>query len=208
MEPSNLSSFLFASLACDGFIRKQVYYFGFQYSQNCNFLPNLIKFVHLDKTNSMRSKEIRITYEEFERSEIDDKGIQELLTKAEKAADQAYAPFSGFHVGVAIELANGLIFSANNQENKAYPSGLCAERVGLFFVQANYPDTPIRRMMLVAKYNQEVTDEPVFPCGACRQVMVESAERQETPYELWMAGKNRILRIDSPDHLLPLKFLL
>jgi cytidine deaminase len=127
---------------------------------------------------------------------------------AGEAADHAYAPFSGFHVGVAIELADGRIFTANNQENKAYPSGLCAERVGLFYVQSNYPDIPIRRMVLLGKHEDQLTDEPVFPCGACRQVMVESAERQPVPFEIWMAGSKRTLRVESPDHLLPLKFLL
>ncbi|MFA5815133.1 MAG: cytidine deaminase [Bacteroidales bacterium] len=156
----------------------------------------------------MQSKEIRIPYDEFNGSENLVPGISELIHKADEAADKAYAPFSGFHVGVAIELEDGLVFTANNQENKAYPSGLCAERVGLFFVQANYPNTAIRRMVLVAKHDGQLTEEPVFPCGACRQVMVESIERQEVPFEFWMAGKNRILRIDSPDHLLPLKFLL
>ena len=156
----------------------------------------------------MKSKEIRIPYDEFSGSENLDPGISELMVKAAESADKAYAPFSCFHVGVAIELVNGLVFTANNQENKAYPSGLCAERVGLFFVQANYPDTAVRRILLVAKQDGQLTDEPVFPCGACRQVMVESIERQEVSFEIWLAGKKRILRIDSPDHLLPLKFLL
>ena len=156
----------------------------------------------------MQSREILISYDEFDGSENPGPGISELINRADQAADKAYAPFSGFHVGVAIELADGLIFTANNQENKAYPSGLCAERVGLFFVQANYPDTPIRRMALLAKQDGRRTEEPVFPCGACRQVMVESAERQEVPFEIWIAGKNRILWMHSPDHLLPLKFLL
>jgi cytidine deaminase len=111
-------------------------------------------------------------------------------------------------VGVAIELENGMVFTSNNQENKAYPSGLCAERVGLFYVQANYPGTAITRMVLAAKQNGEMTGEPVYPCGACRQVMVESAERQNVPFEIWMAGKNRVLRIVNADYLLPLKFLL
>jgi len=155
----------------------------------------------------MQSKEIRIPYDEFSGSENLEPGIQELIAQAEVAAGKAYAPFSGFHVGVALELENGMVFTSSNQENKAYPSGLCAERVGLFFVQANYPETPIRRMVLVAKNGDQLTDEPVFPCGACRQVMIESIERQEVPFELWMAGKNRVLRMDTPDHLLPLKFL-
>ena len=155
----------------------------------------------------MESREIRITYNEYQTREITDPRLSELISMAGKAADLAYAPFSGFHVGTAIELADGRIFTSNNQENKAYPSGLCAERVGLFFVQANHPDVPIRRMVLLAKHGNELTNEPVFPCGACRQVMVESSDRQAYPFEIWMAGKNRVIRVASPDHLLPLKFL-
>ena len=156
----------------------------------------------------MLTREIRIPFEEYLPEDAIDPVVSELIRRADQAADLAYAPFSGFHVGVAIELADGMIFTANNQENKAYPSGLCAERVGLFYVQANYPHVPIHRMVLLAKHDQRMTEEPVFPCGACRQVMVESWERQAEPFEIWMAGSNRILRVTSPDHLLPLKFLL
>jgi cytidine deaminase len=156
----------------------------------------------------MEAKEIRIPYEEYQNFEDTLPGIPGLIRQADQAADLAYAPFSNFHVGVAIELADGRVFTSNNQENKAYPSGMCAERVGLYYVQANYPETPIKRMVLLAKHENSLTEEPVFPCGACRQVMVESAERQKVPFEIWMAGKNRILRVSSPDHLLPLKFLL
>ena len=156
----------------------------------------------------MQTKDILINYNEYAGSEIRPAGISDLVTKAEEAANRAYDPFSGFHVGVSIELIDGQVFTSNNQENKAYPSGLCAERVGLFYVKANYPDTPISRMVLVARQDGRLTDEPVYPCGACRQVMVESAERQDSPFEIWMAGKNRVLRVASPDHLLPLKFLL
>ncbi len=155
----------------------------------------------------MLSKEIRFTYDEFNSFDVLDPEISGLIDQASLAADNAYAPYSGFRVGVAIQLVNGMVFYANNQENSAYPSGLCAERVGLFFVQANHPDIAILRMVLVAKQHGQLTDEPVFPCGACRQVMVESIDRQKVPFELWMAGKNRVLRLDSADHLLPLKFL-
>ncbi len=162
----------------------------------------------MTKIAVMQTREIRTTYNEYLPEEIIDPRIAELLETAKLAADNAYAPFSNFHVGVAIELADGRIFTANNQENKAYPSGLCAERVGLFFVQANNPGVAIERMVLLAKNEHGLTDEPVYPCGACRQVMVESAERQENPFEIWMAGRNRVIRVDSPDYLLPLKFLL
>jgi cytidine deaminase len=156
----------------------------------------------------MLSKEIRVTYEEYSSRETLDPVVAGMIERAYKAADKAYAPYSGFHVGVALELANGEVFTAGNQENKAYPSGLCAERVALFYVQANYPDVAIQRMVLVSKTDQGPSEEPAFPCGACRQVMVESAERQGVPYEIWMAGRNRIIRVDSPEALLPLKFLL
>lgn len=156
----------------------------------------------------MHSKEISIPYDEFTSPEDLDPGIQELIGLAESAARKAYAPYSGFHVGVAIELHDGQVFTSSNQENKAYPSGLCAERVGLFYVQANFPEAKISRMVLVARQDDELTPDPVFPCGACRQVMVESVERQKVPFEIWMAGKNKVLRMKSPDYLLPLKFLL
>lgn len=155
----------------------------------------------------MTTKEIRIPYDEYDDPAQLDQGIRGLIRQAGEAALRSYAPYSGFHVGVAIELADGQVFTAGNQENKAYPSGLCAERVGLFFVQAGYPDIPVRRMVLLAMQDHQITPEPAFPCGACRQVMVESAERQELPFEIWMAGANRVIRVDSPDHLLPLKFL-
>ncbi len=177
-------------------------------AQNQLNVSNLNSCTFGKKKLSMQPREIRIPYDEFSSTENLGTGIRELIEKAGKSADLAYAPYSGFHVGVAIELTDGQVFTSNNQENSAYPSGLCAERVGLFYVQANYPDIPIRRMILVAKQNSHLTEEPVYPCGACRQVMVQSLERQESPFEIWMAGKNRILRVDTPDHLLPLKFLL
>jgi len=155
----------------------------------------------------MQSKEINIPYVEYDHHDNPGSEVEAGIRQAYMAADHAYAPFSGFQVGVVIELVNGLTFTANNQENKAYPSGLCAERVGLFYVQANYPDIPIRRMILVAKQRGIPTEEPVFPCGACRQVMVESTERQQEPFEIWMAGSKRIVKVASADYFLPLKFL-
>jgi cytidine deaminase len=155
----------------------------------------------------MIAKEIRIPYIEYMPGDplIGETG--NLIPLAKEAALKAYAPYSGYHVGVAIELEDGRQFTAGNQENKAYPSGLCAERVGIFSVQSNYPDVPIRRMVLLAMQEGKLTDEPPYPCGACRQVMVEAQERQEQPIELWIVSKSRILRIDSADYLMPLKFV-
>ena len=154
----------------------------------------------------MIEKEIRIPYSEYSAGEPLSEEIGNLITLAKEAATKAYARYSGYHVGVAIELEDGSRFTGSNQENKAYPSGLCAERVGIFFVQANHPDIPIRRMVLLAIQNGQLTHEPPYPCGACRQVMVEAEERQLKPIELWIISKAKILRIDSADYLMPLKF--
>lgn len=155
----------------------------------------------------MVSKEIRIPFTEY--SSIDETGpsIASLIELAIAGARDAYAPYSNYHVGASIELADGQRFKASNQENKAYPSGLCAERTAIFFVQANHPETPIARMVVLAMEDGELTDEPAFPCGGCRQVMVEAEERHNTPMEIWMVGKTRIVKVESADALLPLKFM-
>ncbi len=156
----------------------------------------------------MISKEIRIAVTEYSSPEETGPETASLIQMAASAASRAYAPYSGFNVGVAIELSDGTRFMANNQENKAYPSGLCAERTGLFFVKANHPDSTIRRMIILAQQDGITTEEPAYPCGACRQVMVETEERQEIPMEIFMVGRNRIVRVESAGSLLPLKFIL
>jgi cytidine deaminase len=154
----------------------------------------------------MELKNLTIRYHEYAPGEASPAEIGILLDLAGQAADLSYAPYSGFHVGMAVELADGRRFMAGNQENKAYPSGICAERTGIFFVQSNYPGSAIRRMLVMAKQNGRMTEEPVYPCGACRQVMVEAEERQSAPFEIWMAGANRILMVESASSLLPFKF--
>lgn len=155
----------------------------------------------------MISKEIRIPFTEYSTVEETGPAISSLIGLAYAAARDAYAPYSGYHVGASIELTDGQRFKANNQENKAYPSGLCAERTAIFYVQANHPEIPIARMVVLAMENGELADEPAFPCGSCRQVMVEAEERHNTPMEIWMVGKNRIVKVESADSLLPLKFM-
>lgn len=154
----------------------------------------------------MAIKELNFFYEEFSSLEECPDIISELFQLACSAAEKAYAPFSEFRVGVAIELENGSIYQASNQENKAYPSGLCAERTGLFYVNSIKPDVAVKRMIIVAFDRDKITEEPVYPCGACRQVMVESEERGATEIETWMIGANRIHKTQSMSVLLPLKF--
>lgn len=154
----------------------------------------------------MALKELRLSYEEFDSLDQCPEVIQSLFSQATEAAEKAYAPFSGFFVGVAIELADGSTYTASNQENKAYPSGLCAERAGLFYVNGLKPDIPVSRMVLAAFQAGKLVEEPAYPCGACRQVMMESEDRGNKPIEVWMVGKNRIHKTTSVQTLLPLKF--
>lgn len=154
----------------------------------------------------MASKELLIRYEEFETlSECPEK-INELYLMACSAAKNAYAPFSNFRVGAAIELADGSIYQSSNQENQAYPSGLCAERTGLFYVNSIKPDVSVIRIVLVAFDQHGQTTDPVYPCGACRQVMAESEDRGGHPMETWMIGRDKIHKTNSVSALLPLKF--
>ncbi|MDF9830995.1 cytidine deaminase [Parabacteroides sp. PF5-6] len=131
----------------------------------------------------------------------------ELMNKAVSAAKDAYAPYSGFHVGVALMLTNGKIIVGNNQENAAYPSGLCAERVALFTAGAQYPNIPVRDIAIAAIKDGEVRSH-ISPCGACRQVMFESENRGKVPMRILLCGNEEIQVISSARDLLPLAFTL
>lgn len=129
----------------------------------------------------------------------------ELINRAIFAADKAYAPYSNFHVGASLLLTNGKIITGNNQENAAYPSGLCAERIALFHAGSQYPDVPVRAIAIAAKVHGEIVDT-VSPCGACRQVMLESELRGKNPIRVLMCGKEAVHIISSAKELLPLAF--
>jgi cytidine deaminase len=113
---------------------------------------------------------------------------QQLIDKAKEQVQNAYAPYSGFYVGAALELENGEIITANNQENSAYPSGLCAERVAVFYANAQYPDIPVKTLAIAAFTNGEFLKMPVTPCGACRQVLLETELRYETNITILLYG--------------------
>lgn len=132
---------------------------------------------------------------------------QPLVTAARRAAEQAaYAPYSRFCVGAAIELANGQIVVGANVENAAYPSGLCAERVACFSARAQYPGVDCVRMGLVAHDGHAWLSVPPTPCGACRQVLVEQRGLQAAPLALLLAGSQEQWLIDDALALLPLRF--
>lgn len=141
-------------------------------------------------------------YQYNELSESD----QELLTNAMDATRRSYAPYSRFSVGAAARLANGIVVTGTNQENAAYPSGLCAERTTLFFANSQYPDQPVDTLAIAAKTEKDFIDTPIPPCGACRQVMLETEKRYGKPLRVLLYGKKGIYEIRSVGDLLPLSF--
>lgn len=132
--------------------------------------------------------------------------IKKLIEEAKLATQKAYAPYSGFHVGAAILLANGEIIIGNNQENAAYPSGLCAERVAIFTANAQYPDIAVEAIAIAAFHNGKFTDAPCCPCGSCRQVLLEIENKHNNSFRIIMYGENEIYEIESAKSLLPLSF--
>ena len=132
---------------------------------------------------------------------------RKLLNEAWLACDSAYAPYSNFHVGAALELANGLIFKGNNQENAAYPSGICAERVAVFSASSQYPGVAIRSIAVVAKTDVFNLTNPVTPCGACRQVIAEYEMLAGQPIRIMLQGNSdKIWILEGISNLLPLMF--
>lgn len=121
------------------------------------------------------------------------------------AAERAYAPYSGFHVGAAVELADGRLVPGSNQENAAYPSGLCAERTALFTAGAQYPDVAVRALYVVAMKDGVVQDK-ISPCGGCRQVISEVEHRYGQSVRIYLCGRTEYCRVESAEALLPLSF--
>lgn len=129
---------------------------------------------------------------------------QTLLEKAREAMAKAYAPYSNFKVGAAIELGNGTVVTGNNQENAAYPSGLCAERTALYYASSQYPDQKINSIAVVTQSNSA---EPGTPCGACRQAMAEYELKFKNPVRVIMGSVNgKVIVSKNVESLLPLMF--
>lgn len=154
----------------------------------------------------MKTTEIIIVVHEFQNIGELPETDQRLLNEARQITALAYAPYSGFHVGAAILLDNGMIITGNNQENSAYPSGLCAERVALFYANANYPDSEVKTIAVSAAKNGILVNEAVKPCGSCRQALAETELRFETPIRIILDGQDSIIVLESVESLLPLSF--
>lgn len=155
------------------------------------------------------NKKITITtqfsvFENFENLPMD---IQNLMEQAIAVRKNAYAPYSKFKVGAALFLDNGKIVLGSNQENAAYPSGLCAERVAVFQAGAVYPDAKILKMAITAASETNKTVAPIPPCGACRQAIAEYEIKQQTPIEIYFMGETGVIyKSDSLKNLLPFMF--
>ncbi len=154
----------------------------------------------------MKQQAYQFQYSEFRHIDELSGPQKELVKRATEAAGNAYAPYSFFRVGTALRLENGTVISGNNQENAAYPSGMCAERVALFYAGAAYPGMAVTSIAIVAFRDGKVQDEPVTPCGGCRQVMWEKEWQGKQPMEVILVGASKIHVIRSAGSLLPLPF--
>lgn len=132
---------------------------------------------------------------------------QSLMKTAMEATARSYAPYSHFSVGAAALLNDGTIVTGTNQENAAYPSGLCAERTTLFYANSQYPDQAVETLAIAARNERgEFLEEPIPPCGACRQVMLETEKRFKRPMRILLSGEKGIYELRSVGALLPLSF--
>ncbi|MCF6183152.1 MAG: cytidine deaminase [Bacteroidales bacterium] len=153
----------------------------------------------------MKKREITTVTYEYSVEELS-KEEQLLIEKSKEAVKNAYAPYSKFKVGAAVLLANGEIITGTNQENAAYPSGLCAERVAVFYANSKYPDVPVKAIAVTAFTNNKFVKTPVPPCGSCRQVLVETETRFNTPIKIYLVSETGITVIHDAKELLPLNF--
>lgn len=155
----------------------------------------------------MKTLQHIISYEELAPNELS-ADVLSLIEEAKKATEASYSPFSHFQVGAAARLQNGAVVRGCNQENDAYPSGLCAERTALFAAGAQYPDVPVLQLAIAAQTGGAFIDEPITPCGGCAQVLLQTEMRSKTPLHIYLYGKNRVLHLTGVKSILPFAFTL
>ncbi len=154
----------------------------------------------------MKELELKSTIYTAQMDELSDTE-QQIIRLSIKATDRSYAPYSHFHVGAAVLLKNGVTLMGCNQENAAFPAGTCAERAAIFAAGAQYPDQPIEMLAIAAKNEKgQLTDDPISPCGVCRQVITETETRFQQPMRILLYGKKQIYVIDGIKQLMPLSF--
>ena len=155
----------------------------------------------------MKKLDISITLDVFDSVDALPDTVQELMHSAKQARDRAYAPYSSFMVGSSIELANGVVVQGNNQESAAYPSGLCAERVAVFYAGATYPGVAIKNIAITVRSLNHTVVIPTPPCGSCRQVLAEYEVNQDQPIQVYFMGETgKVVRSNSVKDLMPFIF--
>lgn len=155
----------------------------------------------------VKKQKIEIRLEVYETLSELPNNIQQLMSKAQQARENAYAPYSRFKVGAALRLDSGEIVLGNNQENAAFPSGLCAERVAVFNAAANFPNKNIVALAICAQAETREISEAISPCGSCRQVLAEYEQKQGTPIAIYFMGETgEIVKVASVKDLLPFGF--
>lgn len=154
----------------------------------------------------MKTVKLEINYEEYSSLEEMNAEDQELVKAAIEAQKTSYAPYSTFNVGAAVRLEDGTIVKGSNQENSAYPSGLCAERTAMFSAHATYPGKAMLGLAIVGGFNQTLSDGPCAPCGSCRQVMAEYQTLYNRPMSIIMFGAKKALKFEKVDDILPFIF--
>ena len=154
----------------------------------------------------MSEKEFKISFVEYKTLDEMTETDRELAHAAMEAMNNAYAPYSHFHVGAAVRMSNGEIVRGSNQENAAVPSGLCAERTAMFAASAKFPDKDMCSIALAGGVYGRLTEHPATPCGACRQVMAQYQTKAGKPMSVIMVGDGRIWKFERVDDILPLIF--
>ncbi|MBQ2599556.1 MAG: cytidine deaminase [Bacteroidales bacterium] len=154
----------------------------------------------------MTNQEIHIVYQEYNSIEELNPEDRELAAEAIKAMEGAYAPYSHFHVGAAVRMSNGQIVRGANQENAAFPSGLCAERTAMFAAGARYPDKDMLSIALAGGVMGRLGSQPATPCGACRQVMAQYQAKSGKPMSVIMISADKVWKFEKVDDILPLIF--
>lgn len=153
----------------------------------------------------MKELIIKSAFKVYHYDELSDKD-KELIDLAKKTCERSYVPYSNFSVGAAALLANGKIITGSNQENAAYPSGICAERTTLFYANSEYPDQAVDTLAVAAHNSKSFLETPIPPCGACRQVILETERRYKQPIRILLFGEKEIYECQGIGQLLPLSF--
>ena len=154
----------------------------------------------------MTNKELKIAYQEYNSLDELEPADRRLADAAIEATSQSYAPYSNFNVGAAVMYGDGEIVKGSNQENAAYPSGICAERTAMFYASATYPESAMTDIAITASQGGVLCDNPATPCGACRQVMAQYQTKGGKPMSILLVGGKKIWKFEKVDDLLPLIF--